>query len=145
MEKMIQRDHGTCGITCCFKKAINISTPYISRLTPILPNNYARIFIIFDTPMCVSRIRIYNYRKTPQRGVRYITVWRYYWLHKSYNKIDICRWLYNQEWRNPNEYFQQNRNSWPWFQQTKLVNCIHLLLHQKRFIEQRCTFSIKIS
>ncbi|KAH7714252.1 Protein K04F10.2 [Aphelenchoides avenae] len=43
-------------------------------LTPMLPNRYARIFIIFDTPTFISRIRIYNYRKTPERGVRHIAI-----------------------------------------------------------------------
>ncbi|VDM43879.1 unnamed protein product [Toxocara canis] len=43
-------------------------------LTPVLPNRYARIFVIFDLPTYVSQIRIYNYRKTPERGVRHITI-----------------------------------------------------------------------
>ncbi|KAF7639807.1 DUF4457 domain-containing protein [Meloidogyne graminicola] len=47
---------------------------YHMWLTPILPNSYARVFIIFDTPTFVTRIRIYNYRKTPERGVRHIAL-----------------------------------------------------------------------
>ncbi|TKR92951.1 hypothetical protein L596_007500 [Steinernema carpocapsae] len=43
-------------------------------LTPIFPNKYARIFIIFDAPTFVSQISIYNYRKNPERGVRHIAV-----------------------------------------------------------------------
>lgn len=43
-------------------------------LTPMLPNRYARIFIIFDCPTFVSKIRVFNYRKTPERGVRHISV-----------------------------------------------------------------------
>ncbi|KAI1708264.1 Protein KATNIP like protein [Ditylenchus destructor] len=43
-------------------------------LTPILPNRYGRIFLIFDSPTFLSRIRIFNYRKTPERGVRHIAV-----------------------------------------------------------------------
>lgn len=43
-------------------------------LTPILPNRCARVFIIFDIPTYVSRINVYNYRKTPERGVRLITI-----------------------------------------------------------------------
>ncbi|VDK44797.1 unnamed protein product [Anisakis simplex] len=43
-------------------------------LTPVLPNRYARVFIIFDVPTVVSQIRIYNYRKTAERGVRHIAV-----------------------------------------------------------------------
>uniref|UniRef100_A0A915NXV0 KATNIP domain-containing protein n=1 Tax=Meloidogyne floridensis TaxID=298350 RepID=A0A915NXV0_9BILA len=48
--------------------------PYHMWLTPILPNSCARIFVIFDTPTYVTRIRIYNYRKTAARGVRHIAV-----------------------------------------------------------------------
>uniref|UniRef100_A0A914I8Z4 KATNIP domain-containing protein n=1 Tax=Globodera rostochiensis TaxID=31243 RepID=A0A914I8Z4_GLORO len=43
-------------------------------LTPILPNSCARVFIIFDAPTFVTRIRIFNYRKTPGRGVRHIAL-----------------------------------------------------------------------
>ncbi|CAJ0920581.1 unnamed protein product, partial [Mesorhabditis belari] len=43
-------------------------------LTPLLPNRCARIFFIFDEPTFVSKIVIYNYRKTPERGVRHISV-----------------------------------------------------------------------
>ncbi|CAD5207049.1 unnamed protein product [Bursaphelenchus okinawaensis] len=43
-------------------------------LTPALPNSYARVFVIFDTPTYVSRIRIFNYRKTPTRGVRHVAI-----------------------------------------------------------------------
>ncbi|KAI6222775.1 hypothetical protein M3Y95_00929500 [Aphelenchoides besseyi] len=43
-------------------------------LTPMLPNSYARVFVIFDTPTFISRIRLYNYRKTAARGVRHIAI-----------------------------------------------------------------------
>uniref|UniRef100_A0A0N4ZEU0 DUF4457 domain-containing protein n=1 Tax=Parastrongyloides trichosuri TaxID=131310 RepID=A0A0N4ZEU0_PARTI len=39
-------------------------------LTPLLPNNTVRIFIIFDVPTYISEIWIYNYCKTPERGVK---------------------------------------------------------------------------
>ncbi|VDM51714.1 unnamed protein product [Angiostrongylus costaricensis] len=45
-------------------------------LTPILPNRCARVFFVFDDPVAVSTIVIYNYRKTPARGVRHISVSR---------------------------------------------------------------------
>uniref|UniRef100_A0A158P9I6 DUF4457 domain-containing protein n=1 Tax=Angiostrongylus cantonensis TaxID=6313 RepID=A0A158P9I6_ANGCA len=43
-------------------------------LTPILPNRCARVFFVFDDLVAVSTIVIYNYRKTPSRGVRHISV-----------------------------------------------------------------------
>lgn len=50
------------------------SKPQHMWLTPALPNSYARVFVIFDTPTFVSRIKLYNYRKTPERGVRHVAV-----------------------------------------------------------------------
>ncbi|KIH56215.1 hypothetical protein ANCDUO_13604 [Ancylostoma duodenale] len=38
-------------------------------LTPMLPNRCARVFFVFDMQIAVSTIVIYNYRKTPTRGV----------------------------------------------------------------------------
>ncbi|PIO65483.1 hypothetical protein TELCIR_12844, partial [Teladorsagia circumcincta] len=43
-------------------------------LTPMLPNRCARVFFVFDVPVAVSTFVIYNYRKTPARGVRHISV-----------------------------------------------------------------------
>ncbi|KAL6731378.1 hypothetical protein Aduo_002250 [Ancylostoma duodenale] len=43
-------------------------------LTPMLPNRCARVFFVFDMQIAVSTIVIYNYRKTPTRGVRHISV-----------------------------------------------------------------------
>ncbi|KHJ98906.1 hypothetical protein OESDEN_01115 [Oesophagostomum dentatum] len=43
-------------------------------LTPMLPNRCARVFFVFDVPVAVSTIVVYNYRKTPTRGVRHISV-----------------------------------------------------------------------
>ncbi|KAK6048818.1 hypothetical protein COOONC_13677 [Cooperia oncophora] len=43
-------------------------------LTPMLPNRCARVFFVFDVPIAVSTFVIYNYRKTPARGVRHISV-----------------------------------------------------------------------
>lgn len=43
-------------------------------LTALLPNRCARVFFVFDVQTYISKIIIYNYRKTPERGVRHISV-----------------------------------------------------------------------
>ncbi|GMT30271.1 hypothetical protein PFISCL1PPCAC_21568, partial [Pristionchus fissidentatus] len=45
-----------------------------SWLTPLLPNRCARVFFIFDIPTFVTKMIIYNYRKTPTRGVRHLSI-----------------------------------------------------------------------
>uniref|UniRef100_A0A8R1HZ10 DUF4457 domain-containing protein n=2 Tax=Caenorhabditis japonica TaxID=281687 RepID=A0A8R1HZ10_CAEJA len=43
-------------------------------LTPLLPNRCARVFFVFDVPTYISKMVIFNYRKTPERGVRHISI-----------------------------------------------------------------------
>jgi len=50
------------------------NSAYHMWLTPQLPNRLVRVFFVFDTAIFVSKIVIYNYRKTPERGVRHVSI-----------------------------------------------------------------------
>ena len=41
-----------------------------SWLAPIMPGKINRIFVVFDRLQPVSKVKVWNYGKTPARGVR---------------------------------------------------------------------------
>lgn len=51
-----------------------VNEPQHMWLTPILPGVLNSVYVIFNEPQTVSEVRLWNYGKTPNRGVKDIAV-----------------------------------------------------------------------
>ncbi len=100
-------------------------------LAPILPGVINNVYVIFNEPWSVSQIRLYNYGKTPSRGVREIAVSIQcnFCQANSYTCLFLptCYTIGNQKL----PFFYRTRNIYA-FSRICTGYCMHILLPVRR-------------